>query len=112
MLMVISASNAGVSSSGSWRTRSVLPPGSYRFEGKARLKGVTVEPGDARAGAGLRISKGAMPKKLNGTTAWTDFAYEFQVDDEPTEVEFICELKALRGEVQFDRGSLRLVRLP
>jgi hypothetical protein len=89
----------------------VLPPGNYRFEGKVRLKGVTVDPGDQRSGGGLRISK-VMPKKLNGTTEWTETAFDFQVEEEATEVELICELKALRGEVQFDKGSLRLVKLP
>jgi hypothetical protein len=111
-LLVISASGNGLNN-GFWRTRVTLPPGQYRFEGKVRLKDVAVPQGDKRAGVGLRISKGPMAAKLTGTTDWTDFKYDFQVADEATDVELICELThAQQGEVWFDSGSLRLVRLP
>jgi hypothetical protein len=99
------------SSSGSWRMQSILAAGQYRFEGKLRLQDVVVQQGDARSGAGLRVSKAPMPRKLNGTTDWVDFVYAFQVEDDTTEVELICELKALHGEAFFDAGSLRLVRM-
>jgi spore coat protein CotH len=104
--------NAGQSaSSGSWRTRIVLGPGSYQFEGRLRLNGVMVPEGDRRAGAGLRVSKGVMPKKLTGSCDWREYQYPFTISQE-ADVELICELKATSGEAWFDAQSLRLVRTP
>jgi len=107
-LLSINAGN-GVSSS-SWRARVSLLPGRYQFEGRVRVSDVTIDPSDTRGGAGLRISKGAMPRKLAGTTAWTDFKYPFEVSDEG-DVELICELRAAKGEAWFDTSSLRLVQV-
>jgi hypothetical protein len=110
--MFILAINAGDEpSSSSWRTRVMLDPGRYQFEGRMALKGVTVAEGDTRSGAGLRISKGAMPRKLSGTCDWKPYGYAFEVGDQGADVELICELKATAGEVWFDASSLRLVRL-
>jgi hypothetical protein len=107
------AINAGTgTSSSSWRTRIVLGAGRYQFEGRVRVSGVTVEDGDIRGGAGLRISKGIMPRKLTGTSEWADYRYPFVVEDAAAEVELICELRAAKGEAWFDTSSLRLVRLP
>lgn len=97
-------------STGSWRTRLIIPEGQYRLEGLMRVQGVVIDENDTRAGAGIRISKGEMPKKLIGTSDWQKFTYEFQ-EPEATDVEFICELKAQQGEAWFDLESLRLVRL-
>jgi spore coat protein H len=108
-LLCISVANGA--SSGSWRTRVSLAEGQYRLEGRVRVKGVVVDADDMRGGAGLRISKGLMPPKLTGTADWQDFKYEFQVEDDATEVELLCELKASKGEAWFDPASLRLLRL-
>ncbi len=97
-------------STGSWRTRVVLAPGQYRFEGRVRVVGVTVAEGDTRSGAGLRISKGTMPPKLTGTADWKLFQSAFPVE-KASEVELICELKATAGEAWFDATSLRLVQV-
>lgn len=103
--------NAGATtSSSSWRTRVVLGAGQYRFEGRVRLEDVVVDEGDARGGAGLRISKGTMPHKWSGTSDWKEFSYPFVVQKSGAEVELICELRASKGVAWFDRGSLRLVR--
>jgi spore coat protein H len=98
-------------SSGSWRTRVLLNPGSYRFEGRVKLQEVTIETGDQRGGAGLRVSKGIMPPKLTGTLPWTEFSYPFQVEKAAADVELVCELRAISGQSWFDCDSLRLVRL-
>jgi hypothetical protein len=109
-IMAITA-GAGTSSA-SWRTVVVLGPGRYQFQGRVRVLDVTIEDGDNRGGAGLRISKGAMPPKLTGTSEWTDYKYAFAVEDEAADVELICELRGTQGEARFDPRSLRLVRLP
>jgi hypothetical protein len=109
--VVLGVAAAPPLSTGSWRTRVIIPEGRYRLEGAIRLQGVVIDQNDSRAGAGLRISKGEMPGKLSGTSDWQKFAYEFQ-EPEATDVEFICELKAQEGEAWFDLESLRLVRLP
>jgi hypothetical protein len=108
-LLTINAGNA--LSSSSWRTQVVLHAGRYQFEGRLRLDGVAIAPGDTRGGAGLRISKGTMPRKLTGNSQWTDYKYPFTLAQDG-EVELICELRALKGEASFDAASLRLVRLP
>jgi spore coat protein H len=107
-LLVINAGNE--LSSSSWRTRVTLRAGRYQFKGRLRLHGVAVEQGDTRGGAGLRVSK-QMPTKLTGTTPWTDYTFPFSLPRDG-EVELICELRALKGEVWFDAASLSLVRLP
>ena len=110
-LLVIGAGANGLNT-GFWRTQVVLPPGQYRFEGKVLVDGVSVQPGDQLAGAGLRVSKAPMQPHLTGTAGWTPYAYEFIVEEEPAEVELICELtRTLKGEASFDVGSLRLVKL-
>jgi hypothetical protein len=109
-LLVVSA-NGNAVNNGFWRKGLVLPPGAYRFTGRVRVSDVAVTAGDSRAGAGLRISRGPMQGRLTGTTDWTDTAYEFQVQEEATEVELICELTRAKGEALFDERSLRLIRL-
>ena len=93
---------------GSWRSRIQLEPGRYRFEGEIRVKGV--EAGSQGAGAGLRISGGRPKRELSGSTDWRPFAYEFQVGGNH-EVEFVCELRAVEGEVWFDAEKLQVVRV-
>jgi spore coat protein H len=108
-LLSINAGNA--ISSSSWRTRVVLATGRYQLEGRIRVRDVAIEDGDARGGAGMRISKGTMPRKLTGTSDWRNYEYPFTVEEETADVELICELRALQGEACFEAKSLRLVRL-
>jgi spore coat protein CotH len=98
-------------SSGSWRVRVMLGPGRYQFQGRARVESVAVAAGDQRGGAGLRISKGPMPRKLTGTSDWQECKYTYEVSEEATDDEMICELKATGGEAWFDASSLRLVQV-
>jgi len=106
------AINAGTgTSSSSWRARVLLGPGRYQFQGRVRVNGVTIDEGDPRGGAGLRISKGNMPRKITGTSGWTDCRYNFDVEGEISDVELICELRASSRNAWFDTSSLKLVRL-
>ena len=108
-LLYIAAGNG--STIGSWRTQILLEPGNYRFEGRLQTKDVKLRSGEPNAGAGLRISGGAVPQGISGTTEWRAFAYPFRVQEGGGEMEFICELRASNGEVWFDIASLQAVRV-
>jgi hypothetical protein len=60
-----------------------------------------VNPGIKDAGAGLRISGRRPVPEISGTSEWQVFTYEFQLEEE-TQVEFVCELRAVKGK----RGSI------
>ena len=64
-------------------------------------------------GAGLRIHgiQTGRPNKLVGDTTWQQLTYDFTITDARREVDLVCELRALKGEVWFDTESLHLVRL-
>jgi len=99
------------SSSATWRTAVLLPPGAYRFEGKVETKEVTPLPYGKNQGARLRV-RGAVDQPNNGvsgTRPWADVSTSFVVADTAQEMELICELRARKGEAWFDLGSLRLV---
>ncbi len=96
----------------SWRITVLLEPGQYRFSGKARLAGVVPRADSPRSGAFLRVSRGPRTVGVSGDSDWKPFQQEFSIDENQTEIALICELHALKGEVLFDRESLRLERLP
>jgi hypothetical protein len=94
---------------GSWRTRSTLGPGRYRFVGDIRVRGVNSDD-DGTVGARLRISGVRPVRLLSGNTDWHQFAFEFQVDGHH-QVEFVCELRAIEGDAWFDAESLQVVQV-
>jgi spore coat protein H len=98
----------------SWRTRVALQPGQYVFEGELRTAGIIAQTNKTEigVGAGLRISGG---KRTNdfvvGDAPWQRFQYAMtRGNDDPEEVELVCELRAMKGDVWFDEDSLRIVR--
>jgi spore coat protein CotH len=95
----------------SWRAKTNLEEGAYRFEGKVRTKDVKPTSAEPDSGAGLRISGNPVVPELTGTQDWQNFSYPFHVRDSGGPVEVICELRASRGEAWFDASSLRVVRL-
>ena len=95
----------------SWRSRTHLPRGRYALEGSLRTRHVLLDPADSRAGAGLRISRQRALPKNEGDREWTPINCEFQVQDEDTDVELICELRAREGTVWFDPGAFKLRKL-
>lgn len=105
-VLCIGAPNGSVSAS--WRTRVLLEEGTYRFEARIRTSDIKAESGE---GARIRISRGTGPRGLAGTLDWQNMAYTFEVPDSGAEVEFVCELRASRGEAGFECSSLRLVRV-
>ena len=104
--------NAGTVAS--WRTRVLLPPGIYLFEGDLRGTGIVSRTNvtDIGFGAGLRVSGDKLRENmLLGTAPWTHLQHRLTNAVEDS-VELVCELRALRGEVWFDEDSLRLVKQP
>ena len=99
-------------SAASWRTKTLLGPGRYRFEGRARVAGVKPLAYGRRQGAGLRIAgSDAAWTGLLGDAPWRTVATEFAVPGGPATVECICELRAQSGEVWFDTQSLKIIKL-
>lgn len=96
---------------GSWRTSASMEPGRYRFEGRIKTQEVKPLPNEPGSGAGLRVSGWPVRLEMIGTGEWKSFAYEFRVDNDGTDVEFVCELRAAKGDARFDAGSLRVIRL-
>ena len=94
----------------SWRTRVLLEPGQYRFEGRVKTAGVSGFRNERGEGAGLRISRSPRPNRLSGDSDWKSVSFNFPVDGPEREIELVCELTATRGEVWFDLNSLKLVR--
>jgi hypothetical protein len=95
----------------SWRSRVVLNAGKYRFQGKARSAGIDPRATSSGTGAGVRISGGKRTNKLEGTKDWTVLQHDFEVSSDGLEIEFVCELRANKGRVWFDRDSLKLKKL-
>lgn len=95
---------------GSWRTRVALDQGHYRLEGRAKVARVTADPGDSRAGAGLRTLGRGLSQRLLGDRDWTLLSHDFFVQEPFEMVVLICELRAGEGEAFFDPESLRLIR--
>jgi spore coat protein H len=96
----------------SWRTKVLLAPGKYVFEGDMRGAGIVSRTNEIGLGAGLRISQGKRPgNKMEGDAPWTHVEYPIEVEGIEGEVELVCELRALKGEAWFDTDSLRLRRV-
>jgi hypothetical protein len=94
----------------SWRAKVLLEPGPYRFTARAQVANINPLNDIKGLGAGIRISGTEKPRRnnLTGTSDWKDLAFDFTAPG--GEVELICELRALRGEVTFELSSLKLSR--
>jgi spore coat protein H len=95
----------------SWRTKVALEPGQYVFEGQLRAQGVTTFTNETGLGAGLRISGEKRTNEFAGDLPWTPVRYEFAVEGMERDVELVCELRAITGQVWFDQEALRLKRV-
>jgi spore coat protein H len=102
-LLEVAASQGG--GSGSWRTRALLKPGSYRFEGNVWTRGIK-----NTGGVCLRISGTRVERLTTSDDDWSALRFSFSVKEPRSEVELICELRAPQGLAWFEQDSLRLVR--
>lgn len=94
----------------SWRTRAVLEPGRYRFEGRAKTLGI-MPPNRVEIGLAFRISGNKVRPQVAADSDWRTISYDFAVSLPSQQVELVCELSCLLGEAWLDRDSLQLVRL-
>jgi hypothetical protein len=94
----------------SWRSRVRLERGQYRFQGKLKIQGIVLASDDPRAGVGLRISRRKFPRKLSGDADWSSAAFDFEVQQDQSDVELVCELRAAQGDAWFDLKTLRVIR--
>lgn len=94
----------------SWRTRAVLEPGRYRFQGRVKIMGLQ-PPNRAGVGVTLRISGNKPAPQVNADTDWRTVTFDFELQPPADQVELVCELTTLLGEAWFDATSLQLVRL-
>jgi spore coat protein H len=103
---------AGPTTSASWRSACKLPAGHYRFEGRLLLHGIKALPFGRAQGAGLRVNGTKLSHGLLGDRDWTVAEAVFDVQDEHSIIELICDLRASGGDVWFDRESLKVLKLP
>ena len=95
----------------SWRRKVLLAKGRYQFAVDTKTVAVEAQEDDRGPAAGIRISGMTRTDKLEGTNDWTTLKFEFEVLEDVREVELVAELKATKGQVWFDRESLKLIRL-
>lgn len=96
----------------SWRTKARLERGRYRFEGTGKVVNVAPLPTGKQHGAALRIlGRPDASQRLSGTTDWQQLSFDFQVEADAEDLEFMAELRANRGEFWLAVDSLRLVRV-
>jgi hypothetical protein len=103
---------AGPVTSASWRTKVLLPPGRYRFEGSIRVGSIAALNFGKNHGATLRVSgvPAQRPAGLLGNQPWRPMQVSFVTTAREQEVDLICDLRASKGTAWFDLESLRLVR--
>ena len=94
----------------SWRSRVRLERGQYRFQGKLKIQGIVLASDDPRAGVGLRISRRKFPGKLSGDADWSSAGFDFEVQQDQSDVELVCELRAEQGDAWFDLKTLKVIR--
>ena len=93
----------------SFRTKVVLPAGTYRFAALAKAEGIKSSADHSGTGAGIRISGSQRTNKLEGDSAWKLLIFEIKIEEPSREGELIAELLAKAGTVYFREDSLKLV---
>jgi spore coat protein H len=110
----------GPQSVGSWRSHVELPAGRYRFEARARCRGVVATQDGRGGGVGIRVSQKRRQGGMSGDSDWRTITYEFEVnpeadsednDRQTMEIILVAELRASAGDAEFDPASFRLKRL-
>ncbi len=96
----------------SWRRKAQLTRGKYKLQAIAKSADIVrLEEGTKGSGAGIRISGSDRMNSLVGTTGWGTLEFEFEIPDERREVELVLELRSTKGQVWFEKSSLRFVKV-
>lgn len=105
------ASRTGNPVTASWRTTVLLAPGRHRFVATVRTDSVVGAEGDADAGVTVRVSGQAAERRIQGTARWDRIEFEFEVQNEPDDIELVVELRNASGRAWVQQDSLRVGRL-
>lgn len=94
----------------SWRKSELLGPGKYRFSARTKLE--DFQPAENEPD-GLRLftNNQSVEHKQSNSGSWTTQLIEFEVLEDRREIEFIIDLRGLRGKAQLDFESMKLERL-
>jgi len=94
----------------SWRTRVAIPEGHYRLEGRIKVSRVTPLPGAPSGGVCLRVFGEGLPGRASSanTDDWQTVFCTFTVARKTSDQDFICELQAYKGMVEFEKDSLQI----
>jgi len=95
----------------SWRSKVLLAGGVYELRARVRTAEVIGTPGGPGAAAGVRVSGGQRTNQVDGSSAWQVIKQEIQVAAPMQEIELVAELRAAKGQVWFDAGSLQLAKI-
>ncbi len=95
----------------SWRRKVLLAKGRYEFDVEAKTADVEGIEDDRGPAVGIRISGAVRTDSLAGSSDWTPLKFEFDVLEDVREVELVAELKSTKGQVWFDRETMKLKRL-
>lgn len=94
----------------SWRKTELFGPGKYRFSARTLLEDFQSAENEPE---GLRLftNNQSIEHKQSNLGSWTTQLIEFEVLEDRREIEFIIDLRGLRGKAQLDFESMKLERL-
>jgi hypothetical protein len=83
---------------------------SLRRSPRLKIQGIVLASDDPRAGVGLRVSRRKFAKKLSGNADWSGAEFDFEIQQDESDVELVCELRAEQGDAWFDLKTLKVIR--
>lgn len=101
----------GAEATGTWRTKLLLMPGKYRLDGSFMVDDVATAGDPGKTGLWIKVLDGPQSEHLSGKGTWKPLSVEFDVADQPRQVEVLLELKATKGTAYVRLFSLSLTRL-
>ncbi len=96
----------------SYRRKAQLLKGKYKLQANVRTQDVVelAEPPKV-GGAGMRFGGGVRENKVAGTTGWQTIEFPFEITEDRRDAELVLELRATKGQVWFEKNSLRFVKV-
>jgi len=100
------------SSIGAWKSMVWLEPGRYEVETRVKARNITPDPGDSKAGTGIRANNQRSETFVTESADWKKLTSTFSVDGALSQVQILCEFRGIDGEAWYDLASTRLKKLP